>query len=226
FRSHLILFMEPGNLKRCRGVIRHYALEDSPQEPGAQAHRVKVMPIDPAKGSATGYVAKYISKNINGAGLDSDQFGNCPVESAERIETWASVNRIRQFQQIGGPSVTVWRELRRLRSEGLGLIEDARQAADASNWALFVELMGGPFCGRNQPIELAKRESIDSDTGEVIATPFNKYGEPCPDKIFGIRCGPVIVVTRIYEWVIEWVNSPGDFFRKLGAEPPPLEYCQ
>lgn len=41
------------------------SLQDSPDEAGAQKHRVGVTPIDYRRGSATAYVAKYVSKNID-----------------------------------------------------------------------------------------------------------------------------------------------------------------
>jgi hypothetical protein len=218
---HMILFMEKGHIKACRKTCKHYALEDSPNEAGALKHRFNYVAIDSSKGSATGYLAKYISKNINGKGLESDMFGNCPIETAERIDTWASVNSIRQFQQIGGPSVTTWRELRRLHTENTGLLEDARLAADSSDWAAFVELMGGPFCGRNQPIGLAKWHQIDKETGEVLDPVHNKYGEPTLGKIYGVVCNGIIEVTRLYRWVIEWIEPKNESFSSPVAFTPP-----
>ena len=46
--------------------MRRHALRDGPDERGAQARRFTVERIDPAKGSAVGYVAKYVSKSIDG----------------------------------------------------------------------------------------------------------------------------------------------------------------
>lgn len=71
-------------------VIRHYALQDSPDENGAQAHRVNVIAIDRSKGTGTSYLAKYIAKGIDGHGLDMDIDGGEPRSAAERVKAWST----------------------------------------------------------------------------------------------------------------------------------------
>lgn len=79
---------------------------------------VKIKWLDPER-SATGYVAKYIAKNVDGCGSNGESIGmnfdglDAPT-AAQRVRAWASLWRIRQFQQIGGAPVTLYRELRRI----------------------------------------------------------------------------------------------------------------
>lgn len=144
---HLLLFMPPEQLPAATAIFDQYALEEDGDERGAAENRFRTEIIDPEKGRATGYVAKYVSKCIDGYQVDEGSYGNDAVESAARIRAWASIWGIRQFQFIGSPSVTVYRELRRLkavpdvRPEKL---EELEQAADQGNWKIFVGLMGGP----------------------------------------------------------------------------------
>lgn len=200
---HYLLFCDVSDRDCLNNVLRGHAMADSPGEPGAAIHRYKVEEIDPAKGSAVGYIAKYISKNIDGYGVQRDLYKHDAINSAARITAWARVHGIRQFQQIGGPSVTVWRELRRLEELEPGPVESARAAADAGQWADYCALMGS---GRDQLIKLAKWHEFDSDTGECLDNPVSRYGEPTPGKVFGVECHGQTFLTRFYRWTISRVD--------------------
>lgn len=128
---HLLLFMHPDDRMAIRSIIQSYAMREDGNEPGAAEHRFKCVEIDPHEVDAAGYVAKYIAKNIDGEFVDLDTYGEDAKTSAKRITAWANINGIRQFQFIGGPSVTLWRELRKLPESDQEDLEQFRQAADA-----------------------------------------------------------------------------------------------
>lgn len=114
---HILMFMLEADKPQVRAVLHDYALAEDGSEKGAYKHRFTIEAINPDKGSAIAYIAKYISKNVDGFGMEDEidkETGTAVNESAQRVLSWASVWGIRQFQQIGGSSVTVWRELRRL----------------------------------------------------------------------------------------------------------------
>lgn len=233
---HLLLFMPGGACADVRRIMAAYALQEDASEVGAQKHRFKAESIDRERGSAAGYIAKYIAKNIDGHGLDEcggDLFGGDSIHTAARVDAWAATHGVRQFQQIGGPSVTVWRELRRLEVPEDGEVEPIREAADAANWAAFVELMGGPFCGRDgQAVRVARWHEFDPGTGEIIDPLTNRYGEPNAGRIMGVvYLGATYICTRFYRWAITRVRAAGEATRQWMAEagkagPPPLESCQ
>jgi Bacteriophage replication gene A protein (GPA) len=193
---HLLLWMAPEHAPLVDAVLEVYALRDYPNEPGARRHRFQVNPIDPERGSAVGYIAKYIAKNIDGFKVDVDaEAVNTGQQGSRRAEAWASCHRIRQFQQIGGPTVGLWRELRRMRQpHELEAIERARSAADQGDYAGFVRALGGILLGRHTPITL-----WTETTGEP-----GRYGEPVGPKPAGIRFFDLRVRTRSRSWRIRW----------------------
>lgn len=153
---HLILFYDGKDSTRKK--IKHYItktfIADSRQEIWNDiTPRVKFVAINPDKGTAAGYVVKYVSKNIGGIkGEKSDEADRESTSLAGRVEAWASTWRIRQFQQVGGHSVTIWRELRRVTDsvalEAGRAIFTAWQSAQRqgeckASFARFVEAMGG-----------------------------------------------------------------------------------
>jgi len=230
---HFLLFMPENQRSRTRKIFRHYALQEDGHEKGARKHRLKIVKIDKSKGSAAGYIAKYISKNIDGYGLDQDLNGNDAKRSAIAIDTWKATWGIRQFQQIGGPSVSVWRELRRLYSSQ-GKMEFARQAADAADWAAFTMTMGGPTMRRaERPIHLEymPQATCCPETGEISNGHVGLYGEPKKDKLIGLRAGPIFECTRWRKWEIQQYSAP-PAARQEGGYPPPcraegaLDLCQ
>jgi hypothetical protein len=200
---HMLIFVQQEQAQQFKAIIEHYALREDGDEAGAAEYRCDFKDIDYSKGSATGYIAKYVSKNVNGANLDSDIDGGNAIEASQRVEAWASCWGIRQFQQIGAGSVTVWRELRRLR-ELLGGSENYTKiydAADKGSWTEFVTLMGGVFCKRDdQPIRPLYKEKVNTETGELKQTYFD---EAISISLRGVKLGEKEVITRIHEWRIE-----------------------
>ena len=181
---HLLLFMRPECVDQAREIFRRYAMREDGNEPGAQENRFKVVPIDDNHGSATGYIAKYISKNIDGFALDGekdDETGEDLKEMSMRVSAWASRWAIRQFQQIGGAPVTVYRELRRLGDRELVLhqeLETARQAANEGEWDNYVLAQGGP---------LVEREALRIRLSYETTENGNAYGDDV-QRITGIYC--------------------------------------
>ncbi|ELC8786921.1 replication endonuclease [Salmonella enterica] len=152
---HMVLWFRPEDLEKATTVFRTYALQEDGDEPGAEDYRFEAVQEDKSRGRAVGYIVKYISKNIDGHGLDGEvdkETGKPLKEEARRVKAWASRWNIRQFQQIGGAPVTIWRELRRLGDRELVLspeIEAVRATADASDWQYYTMYQGGPFVARD-----------------------------------------------------------------------------
>jgi hypothetical protein len=153
---HMLLFVLPGFKKAVIGLLKHYALQHDKDEKGAEQHRFTVEEIDPSKGCAVAYIAKYISKSINAAHVidekDKDgeeETGDTVAEASQKCRAWASRWGIRQFQFIGSPPVTIWRELRRVRETiqsekaELSRVDLIHLAADAGDFCSFIQLMGG-----------------------------------------------------------------------------------
>ena len=194
-KGELVRKVKPGGADAVavmQSLVRRYFLDaDSPNEPGAQKHRVDFEWINPAKGSAVGYVIKYVSKNIDGHGVGLDLFGGDAITSSARVEAWASTWRIRQFQQIGGAPVGVWRELRRVNPDDLSdtapdALRVALSAVNAAKtepgiqsiaWMRYTNAQGGIGTKRKCLRLRLMREDVDG---------LGRYGEDRPRKLIGV----------------------------------------
>ena len=123
---HLLIWVKPENKEAVTEMFVDYATKEDKHElfdkQGNFDHsaRCDVGDIDPEKGTATGYIAKYISKNIDGFAMDSDvsdETGKPIKDMAKNVSAWKSRWNIRQFQFFGGAPVTTYRELRRFANQ-------------------------------------------------------------------------------------------------------------
>ncbi|HIC6261629.1 TPA: replication endonuclease, partial [Salmonella enterica subsp. enterica serovar Nagoya] len=204
---HMLMFMLPEDVERVRLIIRDYAWEEDRHElksDKAKKARFHAEAIDPEKGSATGYVAKYISKNIDGYALDGendDESGELLKETAPAVSAWAARWHIRQFQFIGGAPVTVYRELRKMAdpetARALSVeFAEVHDAAHYGRWADYVNAQGGPFVRRD---ELQVRALYEP------RTELNQYGEEivCIKGVYDSTIGAgTPILTRLTQWKI------------------------
>ncbi|MBY6095136.1 replication endonuclease [Ferrimonas balearica] len=189
---HILAFVDPEFAPYMLHAAREYALQVNGDEPGATKHRFTAEFIDPAKGSAVGYIAKYISKNINGVHMEGeidDESKMAADKSACRCRAWASRWGIRQFQFGGtGASVSLWREVRRLRDvENLPeAAAPVREAACHSRWAAFV--------GEAQ----AAHAKVTKEVTEMGSHYGNNVIRPV-----GVTLGQIFIATRYKRWRIK-----------------------
>ncbi|WP_342323485.1 replication endonuclease [Kosakonia sp. BYX6] len=204
---HMLMFMLPEDVERVRKVIRDYAWQEDESElksDKARKARFHAEAIDPDKGSATGYVAKYISKNIDGYALDDetdDESGELLKETAPAVSAWAARWHIRQFQFIGGAPVTVYRELRKMAdpetARALSVeFAEVHDAAHYGRWADYVNAQGGPF---------VRRDDLQVRTLYEPRTELNQYGEEtvCIKGVYDATVGADSpILTRLTQWKI------------------------
>lgn len=208
---HLCLFMSMEWREPVRELMEEYACKDSPEELGEGGEaRFKWVDIDPEKGSAAGYVLKYVCKNLGGIEGEGDReaVGVSSAEGAERVEAWAATWGIRQFQQIGGHYVSAWRELRRIEVEDVDWPQALRDAWGAANpkegeradFAGFIRALGG--------VETRARDALVMLWTEVEERE-GRYGLALVVKPQGVESAGVQVFSEREAWVIRPKSSRG-----------------
>lgn len=215
---HILVYIKPQKVEEFERTFRHYALEIDGDEKGAKEHRCKIERCDPKKGSATGYITKYISKNINGYALDgeiSDETGESLKSTAYKASAWASLWRIRQFQDFGIPPISVWRELRRLGDKQIlddEEMEALRLECDEGRFAGYIALQGGTDKKR---AELLARLSYDQneqnayfETRSKIVGVYNQIKANTPTEETQSN-NKTVIKTRLKKWVR--VHKPSDW---------------
>ncbi|CRY22362.1 replication endonuclease [Yersinia enterocolitica] len=200
---HLMCFMRKKHRTAITKIMRDFAIRKDRAELGDDIKpRFTAELITKRKGSPTSYIAKYISKNVDGrqmkAVIDkatgkpllSKETGKPLGDMVENAVAWASLHRVRQFQFFGIPSRQAYRELRLLAGQlqrklkpkkGAQLLPDKKMddvlaAADAGCFATYIHHQGGV---------LIPRKYHTVRTAYAIADVVNDYGEHST-QIYGI----------------------------------------
>lgn len=198
---HFLFFGPRKELEAICEEVRRYSLFEDGDERGASERRVQIEWIDSDKGTATGYIAKYIAKGTDatclGDALLKDENGELqrsgsPDENAVRIQAWISALGVRQFQFFGTCSVGEYREARRIREpvDDAG-IEAVRAAADQGDWAAFTTAQ------TQHQVRIVRKDEQRE----------NKYGEPMQPPIQGLARDSAQVTTREHTWSPIWLSG-------------------
>lgn len=221
---HMLLFVDPAQADAMNAVIRSYAMEEDGDEKGAKENRCKLVRIEASMGTASGYIVKYVCKNVDGHGVGdhktkengttyviaTDKFGNEEITASQRVTYWAQVWGIRQFQQIGGAPVGVWRELRRVQADVVKNAPQPLQQAHAAcqkiesddpavakqaSFAEYMKAQGGATVGRGAAIKIAAREvPIDGR--------YASYKDKKPVGVYVVAQPEAVYEGVHYRWTI------------------------
>lgn len=210
---HMVLFMPADDLAVFVKNLSLYALAEDGDAKGAKEKRVTFKQLDPAEGTAAAYMAKYVSKNIGDGKIELDKNGNEKITKEMRVDAWAGVWGIRQFQPIGQPPVTGYREMRRVpESEIEGAPDHIKQAWRAGNriplvdmetgevagmlkcdFAAYIRAQGGVNRGRDYRIAVATEE-------REVAGRYGLQKRDCPTGLY-CKAEPAKKYTSIrYTW--------------------------
>lgn len=169
---HMLMWVNRAQVEQLVALMRDCWLQCEGTEWGAAEHRFKAVAIEQASGGAVAYVAKYIAKSIDDAGTIGDeghdderngQKVRMQHATAKRVTAWASAWGIRQFQAIGQPPVTVWRELRRVDAAMAAGASQRLQRAHAAvhkegekraDWSAYMVEQGGAMVGHAYQLRL------------------------------------------------------------------------
>ncbi|MHA1142544.1 replication endonuclease [Enterobacter mori] len=208
---HLLCFIRKKERRTITALLRKFAIREDREELGNNTGpRFKSELINPRKGTPTSYIAKYISKNIDGRGLAkeiSKETGKSLRDNAEHVSAWASLHRVQQFRFFGIPGRQAYRELRLLAGQaarakgdkkaGAPVLENARldavlAAADAGCFATYIMKQGGVLVPRKH---------------HLIRTAYELNDEPGNYGDHGIRIYGIwspIVEGRICTHATKW----------------------
>lgn len=211
---HLLCFMRKKDRRSITALLRKFAIREDREELGTNTGpRFKSELINPRKGTPTSYIAKYISKNIDGRGLAkeiSKETGRSLRDSAEHVSAWASLHRVQQFRFFGIPGRQAYRELRLLagqaarvqgeRKAGAPVLDNPRldavlAAADAGCFATYIMKQGGVLVPRKH---------------HLVRTAYELNDEPSAYGDHGIRIYGIwspIVEGKICTHAMKWKKA-------------------
>jgi hypothetical protein len=203
--------MRKKDRKSITALLRKFAIREDREELGTNTGpRFKSELIHPRKGTPTSYIAKYISKNIDGRGLAqeiSKETGKSLRDNAENVSAWASLHRVQQFRFFGIPGRQAYRELRLLagqatraqggKTAGAPVLENPRldavlAAADAGCFATYIMKQGGVLVPRKH---------------HLVRTAYELNDEPSTYGDHGVRIYGIwspIIEGRICTHAVKW----------------------
>lgn len=226
---HLAVFCAPDQLAALKAVFQKHALREDGDENGAAEHRYTAKDYNPADGDMVdrciAYLITYVAKNIDGHGVlmatdDGGEAGGAApvceaIEGARRVEAWATLWGIRQFQIAGGGTVTGYRELRRLREPipDDAAAESLRLSTNASDYAAYLagaeveqlSLWSDSAVEKLQRAAVAEGVdpgAVSNELADILLEQkiLNRWGEPLRHFVYGVVVDGRHILTRPHTW--------------------------